>query len=121
MTDFPRIVERTLKCDTAANRFEEGPIDLEGAEIASVEVSVHPSSPTPTWASAEAEIVGGVVRDATRAFASAQSIDTTTKHRRNLGDSTVGVAADRYLDATVDVAEANVWLLFTFHLTRSRP
>lgn len=121
MSVFPFEAARTLRCDTVGTRFEEGAVDLRGGEIASVEVREHPASPA-AWTSAEAEIQGAGVRpEILRAFGTAQTISPGTTGRRNLGDATVGVAADKYLDAKVSTAEANVWLQFQFFVnSRSR-
>lgn len=122
MTTFPFEATRTLRCDTVGTRFEEGPVDLRGADIASVEVRVHPGSPVSAWSAATAEIRGALAGpDVLRAFGVAQTISTGTTGRRNLGDATVGVAADKFLDATVATAEADVWLEFRFFINRSRP
>lgn len=120
MNGFPIVAIRTLRCDAAGTRFDEGPIDTRGAGVASVDVRRHPASPSSTWATAAAEVKGALADPETlRAFDVPATIGTGTTGRRNLGDSTVGVAADRYLDAVVTTAEAGVWLEFQFHMNKT--
>jgi hypothetical protein len=109
-------VERTIDLSTVGSLFVEGPVLVDGAVVASVEAVVDRAAGSAAWTSGVLEVQGGISPTNRRAFSSAVTISTAAVFLRNIGHSTVGVAADAYLFGVVTTAEAGVKLRVTFYL-----
>jgi hypothetical protein len=106
-----RTIERTIDLDYTGQNFLEGPVDLEGAELASAEARADLSRGSSAWSSGEIELRGvapGSLRPV--AFAVAQTLTPAAPSRRGAGDATEGVAADSRLDGVVTTAQSGVKL-----------
>ena len=117
----PRTVTRTLDFGATGNRFVEGPVELFPDDLrCSVQARVDGSGTATAFSTGEAKVRGGVVRGAISDFSSAATINASNLFRRLIGDSTHGVAGEKFLDAEVTTAQANLVGRFTFYFNPVR-
>lgn len=111
----PRTITRTLDFSAAGNRFIEGPVELFPDDLrCSVQVQVDGSGTATSFSTGVAKVRGGVVRGVISDFSSAVTIDSSNLFRRLIGDSTHGVAGEKFLDGEVTTLQANLVGRFTF-------
>ncbi len=107
---------RTLYMDTVGMRWIEGPLDLEGGDLALIQVEVDHRGATKSIGAGVAEVRGAAIAGTLAAFTTPATFSAGTTFRRMVKVETQGMSHDPMIDAVVTTAVAGLVLRFIIWL-----